>query len=122
MYEPMIGKGVVATRLVPLKSLWGSLSMNARMTLDLSLMLAPPAALEYVVAHEMAHLMVRNHGRRFWRRVEAMYPEYLKKRAWLSRHGHAVKAELARWLGGDLDLDRSYIPARHVAAGSRFEW
>jgi len=102
IYEPMIGKPVVATRLLPLKSLWGSLSVHARMTLDLSLMLAPPAALDYVVAHEMAHLMVRNHGPRFWRRVEAIYPDYLAKRAWLSKHGYGVKAELARWIGGDL--------------------
>jgi len=101
-YEPMLGKGVVATRLLPLKSLWGSLSVHARMTLDLSLMLAPPAALDYVVAHEMAHLMVRNHGPRFWRRVEEIYPDYVEERAWLSKHGYGVKAELARWIGGDL--------------------
>jgi hypothetical protein len=102
LYEPMVGKSIVATRLLPLKSLWGSLSVNGRMTLDLSLMLAPPAALEYVVAHEMSHLWVRNHGRRFWERVEAIYPEYREQRHWLSRHGHAVKAELARWLGNAL--------------------
>jgi len=102
LYEPMVGKNVVATRLLPLKTLWGSLSVKGRMTLDLSLMLAPPAALEYVVVHEMAHLWIRNHGRRFWQRVEALYPEYNQQRIWLSRHGHAVKAELARWLGSDL--------------------
>ena len=72
------------------------------MTLDLSLMLAPPAALEYVVAHEMAHLWIRNHGKRFWQRVEAIYPEYPLQCRYLSKHGHAVKAELARWLGSEL--------------------
>jgi predicted metal-dependent hydrolase len=102
IFEPMVGKPVVATRLLPLKSLWGSLSLNARMTLDLALMLAPPETLEYVVAHEMSHLWIRNHGRRFWQRVEAIYPEYTETRAWLSRHGHAVKAELARWIGAQL--------------------
>jgi hypothetical protein len=102
LYEPMVGKSIVATRLLPLKTLWGSLSVNARMTLDLSLMMAPPAALEYVVAHEMSHLWVRNHGRLFWERVEAIYPEYREQRQWLSRHGHAVKAELARWIGSAL--------------------
>jgi len=102
-FEPMIGKTVVATRLLPLKSLWGSLSLHARMTLDLALMLAPPQALEYVVAHEMSHLWIRNHGRRFWQRVEAVYPDCHETRDWLSRHGHAVKAELARWVGSELD-------------------
>ena len=102
LYEPMVGKSVVATRLLPLKTLWGSLSVNGRMTLDLSLMLAPPSALEYVVAHEMSHLWIRNHGRRFWQRVEAIFPDYMQHRAWLSRHGHAVKAELGRWIGAEL--------------------
>lgn len=102
LYEPMVGKTVIATRLLPLKTLWGSLSINGRMTLDLSLMLAPPASLEYVVAHEMSHLWIRNHGRRFWQRVEAIFPEYLQQRVWLSKHGHAVKAELARWIGSEL--------------------
>ena len=101
-FEPMVGKRVVATRLLPLKSLWGSLSLHARMTLDLALMLAPPAALEYVVAHEMSHLWIRNHGQRFWQRVEAIYPDCHETRDWLSRHGHAVKAELARWIGSEL--------------------
>jgi len=102
MFEPMIGKPIVATRLLPLKSLWGSLSLHARMTLDLALMLAPPQALEYVVAHEMSHLWIRNHGRRFWERVEAIYPDCHETRDWLSRHGHSVKAELARWIGAEL--------------------
>lgn len=101
-FEPHVGKPIVATRLLPLKSLWGSLSVKGRMTLDLALMLAPPEALEYVVAHEMSHLLVRNHGRRFWERVEAIYPDYLETRSWLSKHGHAVKAELARWIGAEL--------------------
>jgi hypothetical protein len=102
LYEPIVGRPVVATRLLPLTSLWGSLSVHGRMTLDLSLMLAPPAMLEYVVAHEMCHLWIRNHGRRFWQRVEAVYPDYHDARGWLSRYGHTVKAELARWIGSDL--------------------
>ena len=40
--------------------------------------------------------------RRFWERVEAVFPDYHDQRGWLSRHGHAVKAELARWIGSEL--------------------
>jgi predicted metal-dependent hydrolase len=102
-YAPLVGKEVRATRLLPLKSLWGSLSVHGRMTLDLALMLAPPESLEYVVAHEMSHLWIRNHGRRFWQRVEAVYPGDLHEtRTWLSKHGYGVKAELARWIGSEL--------------------
>jgi len=102
LYEPLVGRPVLSTRLLPMNSLWGSLSVNGRMTLDLSLMLAPPQALEYVVVHEMSHLWIRNHGRRFWERVEAVFPQYNDMRVWLSRNGHAVKAELARWIGSEL--------------------
>lgn len=102
LYEPLVGRDIVSTRLLPMHSLWGSLSVQGRMTLDLSLMLAPPAALEYVVVHEMSHLWIRNHGRRFWERVEAVFPDYDAQRVWLSRNGHAVKAELARWIGNEL--------------------
>lgn len=102
LLDPVVGRNVVGTRLLPMKTLWGSLSVQGRMALDLSLMLAPPRALEYVVAHEMCHLWIRNHGRRFWERVEAVFPDYHEQRGWLSRHGHAVKAELARWIGSEL--------------------
>jgi predicted metal-dependent hydrolase len=102
LYEPLVGRPVLSTRLLPMNSLWGSLSGNGRMTLDLSLMLAPTQALEYVVVHEMSHLWIRNHGRRFWERVEAVFPQYDEMRVWLGRNGHAVKAELARWIGNEL--------------------
>jgi predicted metal-dependent hydrolase len=101
-YAEQIGKDIRATRLLPMKSLWGSLSVAGHMTLDLSLMLAPQSALEYVVVHEMCHLWVRNHGRRFWQRVEDVFPNYHEQRDWLSRQGHRTKAELARWIGTEL--------------------
>lgn len=101
-YAPLVGKSIVSTRLLPMKTLWGSLSVRGRMTLDLSLILAPLPALAYVVVHEMCHLWVRNHGKRFWRHVEEIYPQHLETRHWLSQNGHALKAELGRWIGADL--------------------
>ena len=86
-----------------MRTLWGSLSADGRMNLDLALMLAPPEALEYVVVHEMAHLWVRNHGPRFWARVAAVDPDFETQRDWLNRYGHAVKHELSRWIGEDID-------------------
>lgn len=100
-FGPRVGKPIRATRLLPMKTLWGSLSFEGRMALDLSLMLAPPEVLAYVVAHEMSHLWVRNHGRRFWERVAQVFPGHEPHRDWLTRHGHVVKAELARWIGSD---------------------
>lgn len=83
----------------PLKSLWGSISLDGSMRVDLALLLAPPAILDYVVVHEACHRHERNHGPRFWARVARAHPDYPEHRRWLREHGPALKSELARWLG-----------------------
>lgn len=89
----------VAVRVRPLKSLWGSLDTRDRMTLDLALALAPPAALKYVVIHELCHLKIRNHSPRYWNLVASVYPDWKQQRTWLREKGHALKAELSRLIG-----------------------
>ena len=49
--------------------------------------MAPEPVLDYVVAHEVAHLVEMNHGRRFWRLVERLCPDHHEQRGWLLRHG-----------------------------------
>jgi predicted metal-dependent hydrolase len=51
------------------------------------LILAPDFVLDYVVAHEVAHLIEMNHGPRFWRLVASMLPDHAAAQAWLGRHG-----------------------------------
>ncbi|MCP2936880.1 M48 family metallopeptidase, partial [Salmonella enterica subsp. enterica serovar Typhimurium] len=54
-----------------LSSLWGSLSPDGAVSLDLALVLGRPGAFEYVLVHELCHLIHHNHSRRYWREVEA---------------------------------------------------
>jgi hypothetical protein len=49
--------------------------------------MAPPDVLEYVIVHELAHLKVRKHDRKFWQLVERVVPDYKEKVAWLREHG-----------------------------------
>jgi predicted metal-dependent hydrolase len=49
--------------------------------------MAPEAVLDYVVAHEVAHLEEANHGPRFWLLVEELCPGWSEARRWLRRHG-----------------------------------
>jgi len=98
-YELRLGKSVAGFRFMPMKTLWGSLSVAGHMSLDLSLILAPPKALEYVIVHEMCHLWVRNHSSKFWDRVQDVFPETEEQRDWLNSSGHAIKTELSRWIG-----------------------
>lgn len=73
---------------------WGSASKQGRVMFSWRLVLAPPAALETVVVHELAHLRVFGHGPGFWKLVAARRPSHLADRAWLRRHSHALHAAL----------------------------
>lgn len=102
-YIPQLGLAPTALRIRPMKSLWGSLDSRDRINLDFALALAPPAALRYVLAHELCHLKVRNHSRRFWAQVEAIFPDWREQRDWLRQHGALLKAELDRLIADVAD-------------------
>lgn len=95
-YVPQLGLAPASLRIRPMKSLWGSLDTRDRINLDLALALAPPAALRYVLVHELCHLKVRNHSPRFWNQVEQLLPGWREQRDWLRQHGAILKAELDR--------------------------
>lgn len=98
-YLPSLPRAPLAFRLRPLSSLWGSLSPKDALSLDLSLVLGRPSAFEYVLVHELCHLLHRDHSRRFWREVEARAPYWRAERDYLHGQGLALKRELARLLG-----------------------
>ena len=83
-------------RIRGLSSLWGSLSPGNGLSLDLALVLGRPSAFEYVLVHELCHLLHRDHSRRFWREVEARWPHWRDERRYLHGEGLALKAELRR--------------------------
>ena len=68
-------------------SRWGSCSSTRTLSFSWRLILAPPSVLEYVVAHEVAHLRELNHSPRFWRLVELLVPDIEKNQNWLSENG-----------------------------------
>jgi len=75
-------------------SQWGSLAPDASVALDLSLVLARPAAFEYVLVHELCHLIHPDHSRRFWREVEARCPGWRDERDYFRSEGRRLKASL----------------------------
>lgn len=76
------------------KTRWGSCGPRGDININWRLILAPPAALEYVVVHELCHLRHRNHAKPFWALVEDHLPHYLEQRRWLKEHGHTLMAIL----------------------------
>lgn len=69
---------------------WGSCSASGNLSFNWRLIMAPPAVLDYVVAHEVAHLVERGHDPAFWRIVETLTLEVREARRWLARHGNGL--------------------------------
>jgi predicted metal-dependent hydrolase len=72
------------------RSRWGSCSAAGVLMFNWRLAMAPPAVLDYVAAHEVAHLVRMDHSPAFWREVERLCPGHAAARAWLRREGTAL--------------------------------
>lgn len=68
-------------------SRWGSCSTTKVLSFSWRLVMAPPTILDYVAAHEVAHLREMNHGRRFWALVRHTYPDLDEAKHWLRIYG-----------------------------------
>ena len=69
-------------------SRWGSCNSDGVLSFSWRLILAPPHVLDYLAAHEVAHLVEMNHSHRFWRVVARICPELDRAKAWLNAHGN----------------------------------
>ncbi len=74
------------------RSRWGSCAVDGSLSYSWRLIMAPPEVLDYVAAHEVAHLAEMNHSPAFWAVVARLCPGYAAPRAWLKRHGGALQA------------------------------
>jgi predicted metal-dependent hydrolase len=81
-----IGREVARVSVRDTRSRWGSCSGQGNLSFSWRLIFAPEPVLEYVAAHEVAHLAEMNHGPRFWRLVESLTPNTAGPRAWLKQH------------------------------------
>ncbi|MGE0765797.1 MAG: M48 family metallopeptidase [Hyphomicrobiaceae bacterium] len=81
--------GLVAKRISvrDQKSRWGSCTSDGQLSFSWRLVLAPPLVLDYVAAHEVAHLAEMNHGPRFWTLVKRTMPELEEAKLWLRMNG-----------------------------------
>jgi predicted metal-dependent hydrolase len=68
-------------------SRWGSCSTTGVLSYSWRLILAPSYVLDYLAAHEAAHLVEMNHSRAFWRQVERVCPAMERAKSWLDAHG-----------------------------------
>lgn len=86
-YARTIGVKPLRITLRDQKTRWGSCSSSGQLSFSWRLLMAPPVVLDYVAAHEVAHLVHMNHGVRFWRLVDRIMPRAGEAKAWLRIHG-----------------------------------
>lgn len=82
-----LGKKVTGVTLRDTRSRWGSCTAAGRLSFSWRLVMAPPAVLDYVVAHEAAHLVEMNHSQRFWALCQSLTADAPAARAWLKSEG-----------------------------------
>ncbi|KAF1684689.1 hypothetical protein B1992_14690 [Pseudoxanthomonas broegbernensis] len=99
-YLPGLPRAPRQLRLKVMSSQWGSLAPDDSLALDLALVLARPSAFEYVLVHELCHLLQANHSPAFWREVEARFPAWREERDYFHRQGRSLKAMLRTLLAG----------------------
>lgn len=95
--EEAVARHAAALKVRPTKitlrdtrSRWGSCSSTGGLNFSWRLILAPPFVLDYLAAHEVAHLREMNHSPRFWRLVEKLCPRTADAELWLKRHGPSL--------------------------------
>ncbi|PIE12807.1 MAG: zinc metalloprotease [Rhodobacterales bacterium] len=86
-YAAALGKPFGKIAIRDTRSRWGSCSSQGNLMYSWRLIMAPPAVLDYVAAHEAAHLVEMNHSPDYWAVVSQIYPDYQNQRAWLRENG-----------------------------------
>jgi len=87
-----VGRRAKSIRYKDTSSRWGSCTSDGVLSFSWRIMMAPPPVINYLVAHEVAHLKEMNHGPRFWNLCETLCPDTERCKAWLKRNGTALQA------------------------------
>lgn len=82
-YAPLLQVAPNSINVKYFKARWGSCSVHGDITFKWRIIMAPHRIVDYVVVHELAHLIHHDHPPRFWKAVEAVFPDYRECRAWL---------------------------------------
>jgi hypothetical protein len=89
-YAGLVGRDFARLTLRDTRSRWGSCSHDATLMYSWRLILAPPSVLDYVAAHEVAHLVEMNHSEAYWAVVDRICPGWKRQRQWLHTHGQGL--------------------------------
>jgi predicted metal-dependent hydrolase len=86
-YQTKLGVQPKTVRVLELKYRWASCTPQGTLNFHWKCMMAPLTVLDYIVVHELAHLLHPNHTAAFWNDLDKMLPDYRERKAWLRVHG-----------------------------------
>lgn len=86
-FQKFVGKPVGEIRIKEQKSRWGSCSGKGNLNFNWKIIMAPDEIIDYLVVHELCHLLHMNHSKEFWGSVEAILPDYKIREKWLKKNG-----------------------------------
>lgn len=90
-YKTRLGVNYAQVRIKEQKTRWGSCSGKGNLNFNWKLVMAPSDIIDYVVVHELCHLVHMNHSHNFWKLVERELPDYRARKRWLRDHGAALR-------------------------------
>lgn len=92
VHTASVGRKAKAVRFKDTSSRWGSCTSDGVLAFSWRIMMAPPPVINYLVAHEVAHLKEMNHGPKFWALCLELCPDTKRCKDWLKRNGSALQA------------------------------
>lgn len=72
------------------KKRWGSCSSQGNLSFSWRLVMAPPSVIDYVIIHELVHLEIKNHSKKFWAKVKSLMPDYKQQQQWLKTNQYKM--------------------------------
>ena len=91
-WAPQVGVEPTGVAIKTFKSRWGSCTAKGELQFNWQIMMAPNRMGDYVVVHELCHLIRHDHSPEFWGQVGRILPDYEQSRDWLKHNGHRVSA------------------------------
>jgi predicted metal-dependent hydrolase len=85
-FSMMTGYAPASIRISDARRRWGSCTYNGGLNFSWRLIQAPLEIVDYVIVHELVHLRQHDHSKKFWDKVEALMPDYERRREWLRKN------------------------------------
>jgi len=89
-YAKLLRVSPASINIRAFKSRWGSCTAQGNVTFNWRVIMAPNRIVDYVVVHELCHLIEHNHGAKFWQSVGRVIPDYLECKGWLKVNGRSL--------------------------------